>query len=73
MCTWWYVNLGAELLGNVRSSCQLGKRSNSPRSCKDSWLVIKKHKFCLAFLQADLEVPVYMESPIGFDAPDNES
>ena len=29
--------------------------------------------FVLAFPQADLEVPVYMELPIGFDAPANES
>ena len=29
--------------------------------------------FVLAFPQADLEVPVYMELPLGFDAPDNES
>jgi hypothetical protein len=33
----------------------------------------KSIDFVLAFPQADLEVPVYMESPIGFDAPDNES
>ncbi len=24
MCTWWYANLGSELLGNICSSCQLG-------------------------------------------------
>ncbi len=29
--------------------------------------------FVLAFPQADLEVPVYMELPLGFDSPDNES
>jgi hypothetical protein len=29
--------------------------------------------FVLAFPQADLEVPVYMELPLGFDAPDNEN
>jgi hypothetical protein len=27
----------------------------------------------LTFTQADLEVPVYMELPLGFDAPENES
>ena len=29
--------------------------------------------FVLAFPQADLKVPVFMELPLGFDAPDNES
>ncbi len=29
--------------------------------------------FVLAFPQADLEIPVYMELPLGFDAPNNES
>ena len=29
--------------------------------------------FVLAFLHADLEIPVYMELPLGFDAPNNES
>ncbi len=29
--------------------------------------------FVLAFSQADLEVPVYMELQLGFDAPDNEN
>ncbi len=32
----------------------------------------KSIDFVLAFSQADLEIPVYMESPIGFDAPNNE-
>ncbi len=33
----------------------------------------KSIDFVLAFPQADLEVPVYMELPLGFDAPQNES
>jgi hypothetical protein len=33
----------------------------------------KSSDFVLAFPQADLEVPVYMELPLGFDASDNES
>ena len=33
----------------------------------------KSIDFVLAFPQADLEVPVYMELPLGFDAPDNEN
>ncbi len=33
----------------------------------------KSIDFVLMFLQADLEVPVYMESPIGFDAPNSEN
>ncbi len=33
----------------------------------------KSIDFVLAFPQADLEVPVYMELPLGFDASDNES
>jgi hypothetical protein len=32
----------------------------------------KSIDFVLAFPQADLEIPVYMESPIGFDAPEGE-
>ncbi len=32
----------------------------------------KSINFVLAFLQADLEIPVFMELPIGFDAPNNE-
>ena len=31
----------------------------------------KSIDFVLAFPQADLEIPVYMELPIGFDAADN--
>ncbi len=33
----------------------------------------KSIDFVLAFQQADLEVPVYMELPLGFDAPENGS
>jgi hypothetical protein len=33
----------------------------------------KSIDFVLAFPQADLEVPVYMELPLGFDTPDNEN
>jgi hypothetical protein len=33
----------------------------------------KSIDFVLAFPQADLEVPVYMELPLRFDASDNES
>jgi hypothetical protein len=33
----------------------------------------KSIDFVLAFPQADLEVPVYMELPMGFDVPENES
>ncbi len=29
--------------------------------------------FDLAFPQADLEVPVFMELPLGFDAPDSQN
>ena len=33
----------------------------------------KSIDFILAFLQADFEVPVFMEFPIGFDAPDTQN
>jgi hypothetical protein len=33
----------------------------------------KSIDFVLAFPQADLEVPVYTELPLGFNASDNES
>ena len=33
----------------------------------------KSIDFVLAFPQADLETPVYMELPVGFDAPNGES
>jgi hypothetical protein len=36
-------------------------------------LLSKSIDFVLAFPQADLEVPVYMELPIGFDAPNSEN
>ncbi len=29
--------------------------------------------FVLAFPQADLEIPVFMELPLGFDSPDSQS
>jgi len=32
----------------------------------------KSIDFVLAFPQADLKIPVYMELPIGFDAPEGE-
>jgi hypothetical protein len=32
----------------------------------------KSNDFVLAFPQTDLEIPVYMELPIGFDAPEGE-
>jgi hypothetical protein len=32
----------------------------------------KNVDFVLAFLQADLEIPVFMELPLGFDAPDSQ-
>jgi hypothetical protein len=40
---------------------------------KINGLPSKSIDFVLAFLQADLEVPVYMELLIGFDAIHNES
>ena len=40
---------------------------------KINGLPSKSIDFVLAFLQVDLEVPVYMELPIGFDAIHNES
>jgi hypothetical protein len=36
-------------------------------------LLSKSIDFVLAFLQADLEVPDYMEFSIGFDAPNGEN
>jgi len=33
----------------------------------------KSMDFVLAFPQADLEVPVFMELPLGFDAPDSQN
>jgi hypothetical protein len=36
-------------------------------------LLTKSIDFVLAFPQADLEIPVYMELPIGFEAPDGEN
>jgi hypothetical protein len=36
-------------------------------------LLSKSIDFVLAFPQADLEIPVYMELPIGFDAPEGEN
>ena len=40
---------------------------------KKSWPIIKKHQFCFSFSQADLEITVYMELPLGFDARNNKS
>jgi hypothetical protein len=39
---------------------------------KDHGLSLKSIDFVLAFPQADLEVPVFMESPLGFDAPHSQ-
>jgi hypothetical protein len=36
-------------------------------------LSLRNIDFVLAFPQANLEIPVYMELPLGFDAPNNES
>jgi hypothetical protein len=36
-------------------------------------LSLKSINFVLAFPQADLEIPVYMELPIGFEASDGEN
>jgi hypothetical protein len=36
-------------------------------------LSLKSIDFVLAFPQADLEIPVFMELPIGFEAPDGEN
>ena len=33
----------------------------------------KSIDFVLAFPQADLDVPVFMELPLGFDAPDSQN
>ncbi len=38
---------------------------------KNHGLPSKSIEFVLAFAQADLEVPVYMELLLGFDAPQN--
>ncbi len=35
-------------------------------------LSLKSIDFVLAFPQADLEVPVFVELPLGFDAPDSQ-
>ncbi len=39
---------------------------------KNHGLSSKSIDFVVAFPQADLEIPVFMELPIGFDAPNNE-
>ena len=36
-------------------------------------LSLKSIDFVLAFLQADLEVPVFVELPLGFNAPDSQN
>jgi hypothetical protein len=36
-------------------------------------LSLKSIDFVLAFPQADVEVPVFMELPLGFDAPDSQN
>ena len=40
---------------------------------KTHGLSSKSIDFVLAFPQADLEIPVYIEIPVGFDAPDGEN
>ena len=64
--------MGPELLGDIRSGSKLGKFLTDSCCCKDSQLSSKSIDFVLAFPQADLEIPDYMESSIGFDAPEGE-
>jgi hypothetical protein len=40
---------------------------------KINGLSSKSIDFLLVFPQADLEIPVFMELPLGFDAPDSQS
>jgi hypothetical protein len=40
---------------------------------KNHGLSSKSIDFVLVFPRADLEIPVFMELPLGFDAPDSQS
>ncbi len=63
--------MGSKLLGNICTCGKLGKILLA--IAKIHKLSSRSIDFVLAFLQADLEIPVYMELPLGFDAPNNES
>ncbi len=57
MCTQQDADVGSELLGDIRSVSKLGKCIHGSSS--------KSIDFVLAFPQADLKIPVYMELTIG--------
>jgi hypothetical protein len=67
--TWGNANLGTKLLGNICTCCELGKRLPNPSDCKKSWSVFEEYRF---FPQANLEIPLFIELPIGFDTPNNK-
>ena len=61
--------MGNQLLGNIRLSCQLDQHSISSSLSENVGLESKSIDFVLAFPQADLDVPVYMELPAGMQIP----
>jgi hypothetical protein len=64
---------------NAETKCWLGAvpilllAISASTMAKIHGLSSKSIDFVLAFPQADLEIPVFMELPLGFDAPDSQS
>ncbi len=65
--------MGSELLGNVCPVVNWASVWILLAIAKIHGLSLQSIDFVVAFPQADLEIPVYMELPLGFDAPNNES
>jgi hypothetical protein len=65
--------LGYQLLGNLCPVVNWASVCLLLAVVKTHGLPLKSIDFVLAFPQADLEVPVHMELPLGFNAPQNRN
>ena len=61
--------MGRQLLGDVCSSSELDKCVIFINVVRNSWTQEQNNWLCFGFPQAELDVPVYMELPIGMDVP----
>ncbi len=73
MRTQWYGDLGSNYWETFAPDVNWASVRILLAVAKIHGLSSKRIDFVLAFPQADLEVPVYMELLLGFDASDNES
>ena len=67
MCSRWNAAVGRQLLGDILSCSELRYYLIPACTVRDSGAQKQSPRFFLAFAQANLDVPIYMELPAGME------